>query len=330
MVNTAMANTSDLLVGYAMAVYAGSLLAYSWDLSGRGKAMAGAAEPAPELVGVRAGTGGATVTEGSSEPESVAVASSSLPFAGDDRPSKAAGIGTSLAWVALLLHLGALLTRGLAVSRVPWGNMYEFALTGSALMSLVYLVMVARRRAWRIIGTFVVGPVLLVLGMAVLFWYTVAARLVPALQDSFLVIHVSVASLSVALFAIAFSVQVLQLVRGRPAGGRLLDRLPSTQKLEQAGYRLIAMSFPLWTFTVVAGAIWAEKSWGRYWGWDPKEVWSFVIWVVYAAYLHARVTRGWDGRRATYLALAGFVCVVLNFVVVNVFFVGQHSYSGIG
>ena len=101
-------------------------------------------------------------------------------------------------------------------------------------------------------------------------------------------------------------------------------------ELERTAYRLIAVSFPLWSFTLVAGAIWAERAWGRYWGWDPKEVWTFVIWVVYAAYLHARATRGWDGRRSAYLALAGFACILVNWGVVNVFFPGNHSYAGIG
>jgi cytochrome c-type biogenesis protein CcsB len=163
---------------------------------------------------------------------------------------------------------------------------------------------------------------------------------VPALQSYWLIIHVSIAFISSALFTIAFSATVLQLVQHRreenralgrpPRRGRFMDALPPSAELERAAYRLIAVSFPLWTFTLVAGAIWAEKAWGRYWGWDPKEVWTFVIWVVYAAYLHARATRGWDGRRAAYLALAGYVCVLINFGVVNVLFPGNHSYAGIG
>src|SRR5664280_2455749 len=108
-----------------------------------------------------------------------------------------------------------------------------------------------------------------------------------------------------------------------------MDALPPAVDLERTAYRLHAVAFPLWTFTVMAGAIWAEKAWGRYWGWDPKEVWSFVIWVVYAAYLHARSTRGWAGRRAAWFVLVGYGCVLANFTIVNLFFTGKHTYSGL-
>ncbi len=261
---------------------------------------------------------------------------------GHDRAGtgRAVGIATSLTWLAAGLHLVAVLTRGLSAGRVPWGNMYEFSLTGSLVVSLVFLGLVVWRRDLRWLGVFAIGPVLLTLGLAVTVLYTESAQLVPALQSPFLVVHVSIAFISSALFTLAFSVHVLQLVQDRrekaraagtpPLRGRFMDRLPRSADLEALGYRLVALSFPLWTFTLVAGAIWAEKAWGRYWGWDPKEVWTFVIWVVYAAYLHARATRGWDGRRATYLAIAGFVCVLLNFGVVNIFFSGEHSYAGIG
>jgi cytochrome c-type biogenesis protein CcsB len=106
-----------------------------------------------------------------------------------------------------------------------------------------------------------------------------------------------------------------------------MDALPSSADLEQLAYRLHVAAFPLWGFTLIAGAIWAEHAWGRYWNWDPKEIWTFVIWVVYAAYLHARATRGWDGRRAAYLAIAGYVAILVNFLVVNLFAVGLHSYA---
>jgi cytochrome c-type biogenesis protein CcsB len=174
--------------------------------------------------------------------------------------------------------------------------------------------------------------------IATSFFYTEASALSPALQDSWLVVHVSIAFLSSALFTIGFSLAVVQLVQHRNeaavvAGSepnRFLARVPSAGQLEQTSFQLHAVAFVLWTFTVVAGAIWAAEAWGRYWGWDPKEVWSFVIWVVYAGYLHARATRGWDGRRAAYLGLAGFACILFNFGVVNIFFPGLHAYSGVG
>jgi cytochrome c-type biogenesis protein CcsB len=203
----------------------------------------------------------------------------------------------------------------------------------------VYLIVLLRHDA-RWLGAFVVGPVLLALGLAVAVLYTDAAQLVPALRSYWLMIHVSVAFIASALFTLGFSVTVIQLVQdrretrraaGRPARrGRFMDRFPPAVELERLAYRLHVVAFPLWTFAVIAGAIWAQAAWGRYWNWDPKEVWSFVVWVVYACYLHARATRGWDGRRAAYLALAGYACVLFNFGVVNVAFVGLHSYAGIG
>jgi len=217
--------------------------------------------------------------------------------------------------------------------------MYEFSVTGTAVVVLVYLAVLVRRDV-RWLSTFVLAPVLLSLGLAVAVLYTDSAPLVPALQSYWLIIHVSIAFKSSALFVLAFSTTVLQLVQERreakrAAGqvlgaGRFMEALPSAADLEKLSYRLIAISFPLWAFTLVAGAIWAEVAWGRYWNWDPKEVWTFIIWVVYAAYLHARATGGWNGRRAAYLSIAGFVCLMVNYGVVNIFFPGNHSYAGIG
>ena len=331
-VNTTLAELSNVLVYSSMAAYTGALVGFAVDLSGRGRvAIAPQAVelPAKQLVGASAerepstglGDQGGTVPAGAAG-------------------SRGAAIAVALTWLAVVLHGAAVLARGLSASRVPWGNMYEFALTGALVVAGVFLGLVVWRRELRWLGVFAIGPVLLTIGLALTVLYTDSAQLVPALQSPFLVVHVSIAFISSALFTLAFSVNVLQLVQDRreqsrergsaPLRGRFMDRLPAAAELEALGYRLVALSFPLWTFTLVAGAIWAEQAWGRYWGWDPKEVWTFVIWVVYAAYLHARATRGWDGRRATYLSIAGFVCVLINFGIVNVFFSGQHSYAGIG
>jgi cytochrome c-type biogenesis protein CcsB len=261
---------------------------------------------------------------------------------GGDGPRRAVGIAVSLTWLAFALHLGGVVARGLSASRAPWGNMYEFTISGAAVITGVFLATLLRRERHdlRYLGTFVVAPVLLSLGLAISVLYTQSAQLLPALDSIWLVIHVSVAFTSSALFTIAFSATVLQLVQDRrerataagnpPVRGRFMNSLPGSDDLERTAYRLTAVSFPLWTFTLIAGAIWAERSWGRYWNWDPKEVWTFVIWVVYAGYLHARATRGWDGRRAAYLGIAGFVCILFNFGVVNIFFPGLHAYSGVG
>jgi cytochrome c-type biogenesis protein CcsB len=325
-----LALLSDALIYSAMAVYTVALVAFATDLSGAGRSRQVATAPDRQLVAAGGGevsTAGQPPTAIPSEPQAPA------------RRRRAAAVGVSVAWLAALLHVAGVAARGLSVHRVPWSNMYEFSISGAAVVTVVFLVVLFVRDL-RYLGTFVVGPVLLTLGVAVTALYTQASALAPALQSEWLIIHVSVAFISTALFTIAFSASILQLVQhrreearaaGRPRRrGGFMDVLPPSAELERHAYRLIAVSFPLWTFTLVAGAIWAEVAWGRYWGWDPKEVWTFVIWVVYAAYLHARATRGWDGRRAAYLALAGYVCVLINFGVVNVLFPGNHSYAGIG
>lgn len=365
MVDTTLAELSNALVYSAMLVYTLALLAFTVDLSAlgtitdrrRSAASKGAtAVPAKQAAAVAAGSAGSAATgatgaAGTGDVDdaaggSAAAGSTTGATAGTgEAPADAAeprrrfaGIALSLTWLAFGLHGAGVVTRGLSVHRPPWGNMYEFAVAGALVCTGVYLA-VQRRHDIRYLGAFVTGPVLLTLGLAVAVFYARAAQLVPALHSFWLAIHVSVAFISSALFTLGFSTSVLQLVQQRredqralgrpPVRGRFMDGIPASAELERSAYRLHAVAFPLWTFTVIAGAIWAEHAWGRYWNWDPKEVWSFVIWVVYAGYLHARATRGWDGRRAAYLACAGYACILFNFGVVNVFFVGLHSYSGV-
>ena len=190
----------------------------------------------------------------------------------------------------------------------------------------------------RFLGTFVTGLVLILLGPRIRQLLRRGLPLPPALQSVWLVIHVFVAATAVGLFALGFGLSVVQLlqfrreslVAGAKAGGlRLLATLPSSVKLEALAYRVNIIGFILWTFTLMAGAIWAEKAWGRYWGWDTKEVWTFIIWVIFAGYIHARATRGWRGSRSAWLAIIGFSAVLFNFTIVNLFFKGLHAYSGL-
>ena len=246
---------------------------------------------------------------------------------------KAAGIGWSLTVLGTLFVVAGVVLRAAEVHRWPLGNMYEFAIVGAMFVLVAYCVW-ATRRDLRWLGLFVVTPVLLNLGLAITIWYTDASELMPSLRSIWLAIHVTVATLSVAIFTIGFSLGILYLVQDRlesaPERRRsFMDRLPDARALERLTYSVHIVAFPLWTFTVIAGAIWARQAWGSYWNWDPKEVWSFVIWVVYAAYLHARATTGWKRQNAVWIALVGFACIIVNFAVVNVFFVGQHSYSGL-
>jgi len=247
------------------------------------------------------------------------------------RARSAGGIASSLTILGTLLLTASTVMRGLEVHRMPLGNMFEFALTGSTFVMLAYVGWSLRRNL-RWLGLFVTGPAVLVLGLAITIWYVDGAELMPSLKSYWLVIHVTIATLSMALFGIGAAVNALYLWQDhveRLGARSFMNRLPGSRQLEKLAYGLHIIAFPLWTFTVIAGAIWARQAWGSYWNWDPKEVWSFVIWVVYAAYLHARVTTGWRRQNAAIIALAGFACIVVNYGIVNVFFVGQHSYSGL-
>ncbi|MEU4365421.1 c-type cytochrome biogenesis protein CcsB [Promicromonospora sp. NPDC023987] len=252
-------------------------------------------------------------------------------------PRRAAGVGVSTTWLATILLIVAIVLRGVAAGRTPWSNMYEFTLVG-ACASLLAFVLLNLRRDVRFLGTFVTGVAALFLVLAVNAFYLPATGLFPALQSYWLVIHVGVAVGAAGIFTVSFLISSLQLLRDSHDDGgaligrdrwRWLENLPSANTLEALSFRLNAVGFVAWTFTLIGGAIWAESAWGRYWGWDPKEVWSFIIWVVYAAYLHARTTRGWAGRRSAYFVLVGYACVLFNFTVVNLIINGKHSYSGL-
>jgi cytochrome c-type biogenesis protein CcsB len=253
------------------------------------------------------------------------------------RTEKWGRIGVSLTVLAVLLHLVALVTRGLGSDpmRVPWGNMYEFTLAGAFGVGAMYLVL-GRRYHLRWMALPVTGFEVVVLMLAGLLLYEPAGPLVPALDSYWLVIHVAAAILASGAFAVGAIAAVLYLVkaraleRGSLRPGGYLDRLPELPALDRLSYRLHAFGFPIWTFAaLIAGPIWAEYAWGSYWNWDPKEVWAFITWVVYAAYLHARVTAGWRGKAAAAIALIGFATLLFNFVGINFFFGGgsMHSYA---
>jgi cytochrome c-type biogenesis protein CcsB len=334
MTNETLAQYANLAVYSAMVVLTLAMIAFALDLAGAVPAVLGTASEsrkATALVGAGSGASGRTSAAPGQDPVL--------------RSRKAAGIAMMLTALGGLLLIAAAAMRGLSVHRAPLGNMFEFALVGSMFVVIVFMA-ISTRRDVRWLGLFVVGPVLLTLGLAITVFYTDASELLPSLKSVWLVIHVTVATFSVALFTIAFSVLILHLVKtrlevqaaevqaaGGPAGMSRIrtivnTALPPARSLDRTAYGIHAVAFPLWTFTLIAGAIWAEQAWGHYWNWDPKEVWTFVIWVIYAAHLHARATTGWSARSANYLALAGFGAILVNYMVVNVFFVGQHSYSG--
>ncbi|MCB0918952.1 MAG: c-type cytochrome biogenesis protein CcsB [Actinobacteria bacterium] len=256
-----------------------------------------------------------------------------------DEPGRRAGnIALSLSWLAFTMLFVAVVARGVWAGRVPWGNMYEFSLTSALAILGVYLG-VSTRRDVRWLGIFVIPLVLLTLGLAITVLYTETQQLVPALDSYWLVIHVSMAIVCGGAFLIAGTTAALYLIANRaqrPAGGPLSKlvcavgrRLPEPERLDRLSYRIVAFAFPVWTFAIVAGAIWAESAWGRYWGWDPKETWAFITWVIFAGYLHAQSTAGWKGRKASWLAIIGLVAYIFNYFGVNLLFTGLHSYGGV-
>ncbi len=321
-----LAGWSNAAVYAAMVVLTFSMIAFAATFSARGNRVSPDARKTPVTVGVGADSAPSVRVD----PAASGQPTTAPPI--DERGRRAGNVGLSLAWLGFgLLLLGAVL-RGVWAGRVPWGNMYEYSLSSAVAILGVYLFM-SLRRDLRWLGVFATGATLLTVGLAVTVLYTEAAQLVPALTSWWLVIHVSAAIVSGGAFTIAAGLTGLYLWRERAERkGRIsgaVARLPQAVKLDTMAYRILAFAFPLWTFAVIAGAIWAENAWGRYWGWDPKETWAFITWVIYAGYLHARATAGWRGRRAAYIAILGWVSFLINYFGVNLFVNSLHSYAGV-
>jgi cytochrome c-type biogenesis protein CcsB len=337
---------STLLVWAATTAFTVSLIAYTVDMA-RIAEQAQKRVPAAEPLAV--GTGGAASARASAM-------AGSAEEAAPSRSLKAEGIARSTHYLGIALLLAGIVTRGVAAGRWPTANMYEFTLVG-VLVATTVLAIVQRRRIIPFISVVVIGMSVLSLAFALLKFYLAAEAVQPALQSYWIVIHVGVAIAATGVFTVAFAASVLQVLRdGRENGHTHLlapwsradglrrslsgwavtgprfawvEQVPDARRLEAMAFRLNAIGFVLWTFTLIAGAIWAEHAWGRYWGWDPKEVGTFVAWVVYAAYLHARTTRGWSGRRAAYFVFVGYAVVLANFTVINLFVTGKHAYAGV-
>jgi len=317
-----LAAYSLLAVYSAAAVYVIAFVAYVIDLSRR-SSEAVAAQPAARASVAAATAHGSTVL------------APPAPPAATDIPARSTSLRVAFALTVLgfVIHVGAIVMRGLAAGRAPWANMFEFALTGTAVIVGVFLLVNIWRDV-RFVGAYITGLVALLLGLAAVNVYVAVVPLPPPLQSAWLVIHVFVAILGTGFFALGAGLSIAQLLQARREAGTtdkplFLRSFPTSEALENTAYRVNVIGFAFWTFTLIAGAIWAEHAWGRYWGWDTKEVWTFIIWVVFAGYIHARATRGWRGSRSAWLAIIGFSAVLFNFTVVNLFFKGLHAYSGL-
>ncbi|MGN7969378.1 c-type cytochrome biogenesis protein CcsB [Microbacterium sp. 22296] len=321
---------SLLLVWTAVAIYVLAFIAYAIDLARRSDLALKAKDEVVARELVTAG-GGGVISAGGGSSASTSAAKPRYLWA---------RLGTVLTALGFVFHLVATVLRGIAAERVPWSNMYEFAMTGLLLIIAVYLVVLTRYDL-RFLGSLMTGLAVLLLGGATLAFHVEVVPLADPLKSVWLVVHVFVASLATALFALAFGLSVVQLVQARrerklaetPADAEpkrsFLRTVPNADALESLAYRFAIVGFIFWTFTLIAGSIWANDAWGRFWGFDTKEVWTFVIWVLYAGYIHARATRGWRGTRSAWLSIIGFTAVLFNFTIVNVFFKGLHAYSGL-
>ncbi len=321
------AEWSNLAMVTAVVVYLLALAAFAAEW-----ASARRLDPVGAAVPVLVGSDGATIEP--ADPagnEPVETAPADVEARTELRVDMFGRIGLSLTIIAWALQLTGVVFRGIAAGRFPWGNMYEFVTAALLFVVTTYLVLAFRGFRW--LGLPVVLLTVIGVGLAVTVLYVAVAPLVPALHSVWFVVHIVAAAVAGAAFNVGGLASILYLIRARAERlGRVrgyLAKLPSSARIDELAYRFHAFAFPLWTFAIAAGAVWAEYAWGRFWGWDPKETWSLVTWVVYAGYLHARATAGWRGKRAAVVAIVGLVCFWFNFVGINLLVSGLHSYAGI-
>jgi cytochrome c-type biogenesis protein CcsB len=318
-----MAELSNQLMAITVLAYVAAMVCYAAEYAFGNRSHIGRAATR-ELVGA----GGPPVVDPSSVVEEPPVR---------DRGRLMGRIAVGINVVAFLLHLGTLVTRSVAADRMPWGNMYEFILSVSFVGSAVWLGVLWRRPGVRHLGLFFSLAMVVLLGADALVAYTPVGPLVPALKSYWFIVHVATIILASGIFLFGAVPATLFLIKTGHDQGKtrfpypLGKRMPAAETLERLTFRLHAFAFPLFTFgALIAGPLWAEASWGRYWGWDPKEVWAFISWIVYAGYLHARATPSVKRTTATWIALIGFATMLMNLFGVNLFFEGLHSYANAG
>jgi cytochrome c-type biogenesis protein CcsB len=258
------------------------------------------------------------------------------------RTNGTALLANVLAYGGLLVHTVAIGLRWYesyqlpgGVGHAPLSNLYESVVFFAWTIILIYLILDLKYRQ-RAVGAFVVPFAFLGMIWAQLGGNDSIEPLVPALQSNWLTYHVITCFIGYAAFAVACGVSIMYLIKagteeksegGAPAGG-LLSLFPSTKVLDDINYKAIMIGFPLLSLGIITGAAWANYAWGTYWSWDPKETWSLIVWFIYAAFLHARFTRGWVGRKAAWLSIIGFAATLFCYLGVNLVLSGLHSYGG--
>ena len=253
------------------------------------------------------------------------------------RNKEAGAAGSYTAMAGLLVHTAAIMLRwkesyDLGMGHAPLSNLYESVVFFAWTIVLVFIIIDFKYR-YRVIGAFVIPFALLGMAWGQLGLDSGIQPLVPALQSNWLTYHVITCFLGYAAFAVACGVSIMYLLVTRAGMEKQEDRkgifslFPPSQVLDEINYRSIMVGFPLLTLGIVTGAIWANYAWGTYWSWDPKETWSLIVWFIYAAFLHARITRGWVGRRAAILSIIGFAATIFCYLGVNLLLSGLHSYG---
>jgi cytochrome c-type biogenesis protein CcsB len=246
------------------------------------------------------------------------------------RPERFGRMAVALTVLGAALQLVSIATRGIAAERWPMGNMYEFIAAICVAAVVTWLVVLRRSPAARPAGPFVLFPVLVLMALAGSVLYAPAGPVVPPLRSYWMSIHVSTISVSSGLLIVSGVASLLFLLRRAGWLPAVAEKLPEADALDRLAYRVTIVAFPLFTFAIITGAIWAEAAWGRFWGWDPKETVAFVSWVIYAADLHARATAGWRTGRAAWVNVAGFATIIFNLFFINMVVAGLHSYAGVG
>jgi len=254
------------------------------------------------------------------------------------RGGSVALVAKAAAWIGLILNTAAIALRWMESSNMGYGhaplsNLYESVVFFAWCIVLVYLLMDLKYRS-PAIGAFVLPGAFLWMTWAQFRLNDSIEPLVPALQSNWLTYHVITCFLGYGAFGVAAGVSIMYLLKmgkeekGTDSAGGILSLFPSTKVLDDINYKAIMIGFPLLTLGIITGAAWANYAWGTYWSWDPKETWSLIVWFVYAAFLHARFTRGWVGKRAAWLSILGFAATVFCYLGVNLVLSGLHSYGG--
>ena len=331
-----LSNFSDTAVQTAFVVYALALvlsLVYYGRMQSIIEAMRARTAAAPqqrELATVGASADGAVLGD---VPPVSSTADDDLTKK-QENADKLGGMTQMLLWLGIALHLAAIVLRGLATGRFPFGNLYEYMLMVTA-GAMVVATVAMQRKEWRTLWPWLLTPILALMFYGSTKLYAESAPVVPALQSHWLPIHVTVVSLGASIGVVSGIASLLSVLREfQPKGvesgffGALARPLPSAKKLDRLAYRLGVVALPTLGLGIVLGAIWAESAWGRYWGWDPKETVSFATWILYAAYLHARATPAFR-KAAPYINIAAMLLMVFNLFFINMVVSGLHSYAGL-